>query len=91
MVRHIYGSFRKPLLHERLTVFCHPDARGEAIMGALKQREAAFEPAEFKHTRPPTQPDYSDEVTDEQLDDIRKKVADELASERWKIVDGPAW
>lgn len=60
-------------------------------MGALKKREAAFEPAEFKHTRPPTQPDYSDEVTDAQLDALREDVAEELAGEKWKIVDGPAW
>jgi hypothetical protein len=60
-------------------------------MGALKKRETGYEPAEFKHSRPPTQPDYNDEVSDEQMADLAKRVADCIDSDEWELVDGPAW
>lgn len=60
-------------------------------MGALRKRETGYEPADIKHRRPPTQPDYNDEITDEQMDALRKQVAPAIEAEEWELVDGPAW
>ena len=35
--------------------------------------------------------DYDEEITDEQLEALRKAVAQCVESEEWEIVDGPAW
>lgn len=60
-------------------------------MNALRKHESSYEPTQMKHSRPPTQPDYSDEVTDEQMAALANQVADCLDSEEWELVDGPAW
>jgi len=82
---------KKSLARLKSAMFTAPALRGEAIMGALKIREAQFEPVERKSMHDPAQPDYNDEVTNDQLEAIQARVAQELDSDEWEIVDGPAW
>lgn len=60
-------------------------------MSALKKR--VYEREEHFAYRKPTREippaDYSDEVTNEQIEAARKKVGNEF--EDWITVDGPAW
>lgn len=35
--------------------------------------------------------DYSDEVSDEQLNDLKKRAAPAIDEDEWEAVDGPAW
>lgn len=42
--------------------------------------------------KPPVLPaDYSDDVTDEQLDALRKIATQEIGEDEFELVDGPAW
>lgn len=58
-------------------------------MGAVKQRAYEHENRYAKPKREVPPADYSDEVTDEQLDAARKHIGDTF--DGWDIVDGPAW
>lgn len=60
-------------------------------MSALKKRNHDDIVELKRHNRPITQPDYDDEVTEEQLEELRKQVAPIIDSEEWELVDGPAW
>lgn len=60
-------------------------------MGALKIREAQFEPFDHKSIHAPAQTDCDEEISYEQLDALAKQVAAEIDSDEWTIVDGPAW
>lgn len=39
----------------------------------------------------PAPADYSDEITLDDLEAIKKSVEDEVASGDWVVIDGPAW
>lgn len=89
MQHSIYEGERNPLLKKTINMFTPPADRGEAIMGALRKHadEHRFELRKPTREVPPAE--YSDEVTDEQLEAARKKMAKEF--EDWIVVDGPAW
>lgn len=58
-------------------------------MGALRKNSDEHRFEFRKPTREIPPADYSDEVTDEQLDAARKEVGDMF--DEWIVVDGPAW
>lgn len=58
-------------------------------MGALKFQETKI--ATTRKSTLPAQPDYSDEITQEQIEAARKQVSQLLDDDEWIIVDGPAW
>lgn len=59
-------------------------------MGALRKRTEDHYRMDFrKPTREIPPADYSDEVTDEQLEAARKEVGNMF--DDWTVVDGPAW
>jgi hypothetical protein len=60
-------------------------------MSALRKIEITYESMRVRHSRPPTQTDYSDEVSAEQVEQIKKQVAPAIESDEWELVDGPAW
>lgn len=71
-------------------MLCHPDVRGDTTMVAAKKREYERDIALYrKPTRDIPPADYSDEVSDEQLEAARKLIGNEF--EGWQVVDGPAW
>lgn len=82
---------KKSLARSEKYVVMSSRRRGETTMGALRQR--AFEREQTFAFRNPTREippaEYSDEVTEAQLEAARKVVGTEF--EDWDIVDGPAW
>lgn len=73
-------------------MFTQPAERGEAIMGALRKYQTEHSSVALERsTKIPTQPDYDDEVTDEQLEALRRQVKPAIDADEWEIVDGPAW
>jgi hypothetical protein len=45
----------------------------------------------YKPEKPLPKCDYSGDLTDEQIAEIRARVEPEIKSGKWKTIDGPAW
>jgi len=43
------------------------------------------------HYPEPAPADYSDEVTDQDIQALNAMVASELEGEEWELIDGPGW
>lgn len=86
----LYTNPKEYLAKVRMYVFLDPD-QGRTNMGAMKRPAVQRDGGPKKPLRQIPPADYGDEVTDEQLDTLRKHASPAFEGEEWDVVDGPAW